>query len=152
MYGDTAAEPNETYHVTLSDPVNATIPAATATGTVLNDDPSSGLKVTIGDTASYEGNAGSQRIELTVNLSDPAASDVTVNYATAPGTATKTDFVSKHGTLTIKAGATTGFLVFVMHGDAMVEPNESFTVTISNPSGGASIGRATGTATILNDD
>jgi glucose/arabinose dehydrogenase len=151
-YGDTAVEPNENYHVTLSNPVNATIAAATATGTVLNDDPSSGLKVTIGDTASYEGNAGSQRIELTVNLSDPAASDVTVNYATAPGTATKTDFVSKHGTLTIKAGATTGFLAFVVHGDAAVEPNESFTVTISNPTGGASIGRATGTTTILNDD
>ncbi len=151
-YGDTVVEPSETYHVTLSDPVNATIAQATATGVILNDDPSSGLKIAVGDTASYEGNTGSQRIELTVNLSDPAANDVTINYATAPGTATKTDFVSKHGTLTIKAGATTGFLTFVVHGDAAVESNEAFTVTISNPTGGASIGRATGTATILNDD
>jgi hypothetical protein len=91
-------------------------------------------------------------MELTVNLSDPASGPVSVNYATAPGSATKTDFVSKHGTLTIKAGATTGFLTFVVHGDAMVEPNESFTVTLSSPTGGASFGRATGTATILNDD
>ena len=152
VFGDTTVEPNETYQVTLSDPVNATIADASATGTILNDDPSSGLKVGIGNTASYEGNAGSQRMELTVNLSDPAPGAVTVNYATAPGSATKTDFVSKHGTLTIKAGATTGFLTFVVHGDAMVEANESFTVTLSNPTGGASIGRATGTATILNDD
>ena len=37
-------------------------------------------------------------------------------------------------------------------GDQAPEPNETFSVTISNPGGGAVIGRATATATILNDD
>ena len=51
--------------MTLSDPVERDRSRrATATGTILNDDPSSGLKVAIGDTAGYEGNTGSQRIEL----------------------------------------------------------------------------------------
>ncbi|HVH32823.1 MAG TPA: Calx-beta domain-containing protein [Tahibacter sp.] len=36
--GDTVAEPNETFTVTLSAPVNATLGTATATGTIVNDD------------------------------------------------------------------------------------------------------------------
>ena len=37
-------------------------------------------------------------------------------------------------------------------GRSTVEPNENFTVTLSNPSAGTSIGTATATSTILNDD
>ncbi len=38
--GDTAGEPDETFTLTLSKPVNATLGQSTATGTVTNDDPS----------------------------------------------------------------------------------------------------------------
>jgi hypothetical protein len=36
--GDTVVEPNETFTVNLSSPVNATIATAVGTGTILNDD------------------------------------------------------------------------------------------------------------------
>ena len=39
-----------------------------------------------------------------------------------------------------------------MYGDTSVEPNEAFSVALSNPSNGYSLGRATGTGTIINDD
>ena len=38
LVGDTAVEPDETFTVTLANPVNATIADATATGTITNDD------------------------------------------------------------------------------------------------------------------
>ena len=37
-------------------------------------------------------------------------------------------------------------------GDAIVEPDESFTVTLSNPSTGAVLGTASASGTIQNDD
>ena len=37
-------------------------------------------------------------------------------------------------------------------GDSTVEPGENFTVTLSNPSAGTTIGTATATGTIVNDD
>jgi Calx-beta domain len=139
--------------VTLSNPVNATIATATATGTVLNDDPSSGLAVNVGDATISEGNSGLRRLKFTVALSDPASAPVTVDYATAAATATPgDDYVSNHGTVKIDAGATTGSLTIVVRADAAVETAEGFTVTLSNPSAGVTLGRATGTGTILNDD
>jgi chitinase len=152
-YPDINVEPDETYKVTLSNPVNATIAVATATGTVINDDPSAGPTVNVGDAAISEGNCGVRRLKFTVAVSDPALTAVTVDYATAAGTATTgTDFVSSHGTVTIGAGETTGAVTIVVRADAAVETDESFTVTLSNPSLGLTLGRATGTGSIRNDD
>src|SRR5262249_4806753 len=39
-----------------------------------------------------------------------------------------------------------------VRGDLDVEADETFTVTLANPGGGATLGRAGGTATIRNDD
>jgi hypothetical protein len=38
VQGDTKAEPNESFRLVLSNPVNATIPAPTGIGTIINDD------------------------------------------------------------------------------------------------------------------
>jgi glucose/arabinose dehydrogenase len=151
--GDTSVEPNETYRVTLSNPVNALIAKATATGTILNDDPSSGLRAGVGDAAISEGNSGQRLLEFTITLSDPAPAPVTISYATAPQTATAgTDYTTKVGIAKIAAGKTGVDVVVTLRGDATPEPDETFTLTLSSPSGGATLGRATATGTILNDD
>jgi glucose/arabinose dehydrogenase len=152
-YGDTAVEPDETYRVTLSDPVNAVIARATATGTLLNDDPGSGLRASVGDASISEGNSGQRQLVFTVTLSQPAATTVNVSYATASQTATAgVDFTARTGTVKIAAGKQSVDLPIVVRGDALPEPDETFTLHISAPTGGAVLGRASATGTILNDD
>jgi outer membrane autotransporter protein len=77
---------------------------------------------------------------------------VSVNYATADGTATAgSDYVARSGTLTFAPGTTAQGVAVTVNGDTTVEPNETFSVGLSGASN-ASIARATGTGTILNDD
>ena len=77
---------------------------------------------------------------------------MSVAYATTAGTATAgTDFVAKSGTLTIPAGATVGVIAVDVKGDRQVEPEETFTVKLTEPQG-ATLRRATGTGTIVSDD
>ena len=153
IIGDTNVEANETFHVSLSAPTGATLSvASSATGTILNDDPSTGVQVGVGNAAVVEGNSGSRQVFLPVTLSDTSGSDVSVHYATASGTATAgTDFTSTSGTLTIPAGTSTAYVPVDVAGDITQEPTETFSLNLSNPTG-ATIERAAGTGTILNDD
>ena len=88
-----------------------------------------------------------------VSLSAPSRVMVTVDYATSDGTATSgTDYVAKSGTLTFRANGNTHSLVHVaMFADQELEPDETFTVTLTNPTG-ATLGDAKATGTIRNDD
>jgi hypothetical protein len=88
-----------------------------------------------------------------VTLSQAAASAVTVNYATSNLTARSgTDYVAGSGTVTIAAGSTTGTFNVVVNGDTTVETDETLRVTLSGASSNATIGTATATGTITNDD
>jgi chitinase len=137
----------------LSNPVNALIAKGTATGTVLDDDPGSGLRVSVGDTAISEGDSGSRQLVFTVTLSGPAPVPVSFTYATASQTAMAgSDFTTKSGIGTIGAGQSSVDIAVVLRGDATPEPDETFTFTLTGPSGGAVLGRASATGTILNDD
>src|SRR5262249_7136939 len=69
---------------------------------------------------------------LTVTLSAASTLPVTVNYATANGTATAgSDYEARSGTLTIPAGQTTGTITVPVIGDRLPEPNETFVVNLS---------------------
>ncbi len=77
---------------------------------------------------------------------------MTVAYATANGTATAgSDYVAKSGTLTFAAGTTQQTIDVTVNGDTVVEPNETFVVNLSSPSG-ATIADSQGQGTISNDD
>ena len=150
--GDSTVEDKESFGVRLSNPVGAGLGRAGATGRILNDDVSSGLKVAIGDASVVEGTSGTRSLRLTVSLSGVAATTVPVSYATAGKTAASgTDFVARTGTVSIPAGGTSTSFTVSVRGDTTVESNETFTVRLSNTSG-AIIGRTTGVATVLNDD
>ena len=69
--------------------------------------------------------------------------------------ATAADFaggILPTGTVSFAAGETSKTITVNVAGDSTVEAGENFTVTLSNPSAGTTIGTATATATILNDD
>ncbi|MGB0435755.1 MAG: cellulase family glycosylhydrolase, partial [Mycobacterium sp.] len=108
--------------------------------------------VSIGDAVGAEGDSGSSSLGFAVSLSEASSSPVTVGYATANGTAVAgADFTAESGTVTFAPGVTSQQVDIAVVGDAVVEQNETLTVTLSNPSG-ATIADATAVGTITNDD
>jgi hypothetical protein len=108
--------------------------------------------VSIASAAVTEGNSGTTNAVLAVTLSKPSTKTVTVAYRTADGTATAgQDYTAATGTVTFAPGVTAQQVTVKVAGDTTYEPDETFTVTLSNASG-ASLGTATGTVTIKNDD
>ncbi len=76
---------------------------------------------------------------------------MSVQYATADGTAIAgTNYLATAGTLLFNPGDTSETVSVSTIGQGINEPNRSFTLNLSAAQG-ATIGRATGTATILND-
>ena len=105
----------------------------------------------ISSIALFEGDATST-FTFKVNLSRAYDQTVTVDYATANGTAaTGTDYVAKSGTLTFKPQTTEGSIEVTVLGDTLKEADETFDVVLSNATN-AKITTAIGTATIRNDD
>ena len=153
VLGDTAVEPNETFTVTLSSPVGAALADGVAIGTINNDDAPLPT-LTIADTAVTEGNAGTTVASFTVTLSaQPGATPVTVSYATGNGTAVAPgDYTAiTSGSLTFSGTTTAQTIPVTVLGDTTVEPAETFTVTLSLPSG-ATLADGVATGTINNDD
>jgi hypothetical protein len=91
---------------------------------------------------------------ITVNRTGGSSGSVTVNYATANGTATAgADYTAASGTLTFANGVTSQTFTVPILDDAVVEPNETVTLTISNTTGGATLGSPTSaTLTIIDND
>jgi thermitase len=105
--------------------------------------------ITISDAAVLEQRRGAS---LTVELSHAAISQVTVAYATANGTATTpSDYTSKSGTLTFNVGERRKTIALGIRNDLVQEPDQSFYVNLSNPTG-AIITKGQGEVDILNDD
>jgi len=148
--GDTRNEANETVNLNLSNPANATIADAQGIGTITNDDPQPSLSVN--DVSISEGNSNTKTLNFTVTLSAASNLTVTVNYATANGTASSSsDYDAASGTLTYTAGQTSKTVGVTIRGDRTREPNETFTLNLSNAAN-ATIADAQGIGTITNDD
>ena len=112
--------------------------------------PKPAVSVTGGSQA--EGNAGVQPMSFTVTLAKASPLKVTVAYATANGTATAgSDFGTTSGTLTFAPGEKSKTIAVPIVGDTVGEPDETFTLALSNPVNGV-LGQATATGTITNDD
>ncbi|MFN0074235.1 MAG: beta strand repeat-containing protein, partial [Chloroflexota bacterium] len=147
--GDNRDELDEAYSVTLSAPVNATLAAASAVGTIQDDDTS---LLSVADLSVQEGNVGSTIATFTISLSVSNSQAVSVQVATSNGTAVAgNDYTAVSQSVSIAAGSlSTTFSVPIL-GDVLDETNEIFTVTLSNPTN-AQIGLATAIGTILDDD
>jgi uncharacterized repeat protein (TIGR01451 family) len=100
-----------------------------------------------------EGDSGSSNLEFTVTRSTTGTA-FSVDYATADGgAAAGSDYTTTTGTMNFAAdGAATQTINVPIIGDARVEGSESFMLTLSNPTGTAQIGTASGTGTITDND
>jgi predicted extracellular nuclease/Ca2+-binding RTX toxin-like protein len=162
VQGDFAVESNESFSLTLTTATNTdgTVTLVigannTASGTITNDDgPGS---IFVDDVSLAEGDSGTTAGAFTVRRTGGATGIVSVDYViTLPGGAGGADGSDVSGTLTgtvtFVEGQTTASIPFTVNGDITNEPNETFTVALSNATGGASIGDGSATATITNDD
>ncbi|MGI8436352.1 MAG: Calx-beta domain-containing protein [Chthoniobacterales bacterium] len=160
--GDTKFEPDETFMVALSnvmnnrhEHVNVVLPMGV--GTIVNDDGQPTF--TISNVSQNEGNSGTTPFVFTVTKNGLSGQSSTVDYATVDGTATvaDNDYTATNGTLTFGPSDTTMTITVQVTGDTKVEPDENFTVQLSNImnnrheriDGSVPI---VGTGTILNDD
>ena len=122
---------------------------STVAGTVLIIDDDTLPEISVTDTAANE-DAGT--MTFWVSLSRASATDVTVGYATADGTATAgSDYTATNDTLTILAGDTGAPVsVTIIDDTDDTESDETFTLNLSGATG-ATITATSATATIIED-
>lgn len=117
------------------------------------DDDSAGLS--INDVSVTEGTGGNTTATFSVTLDVAVAGGFSVDFATANGSATApADYASNSGSLNFvgNAGEMQTIDVSIVT-DSSAEPDENYTVDLSNPSNPAVLlADATGTGTIVDDD
>jgi len=112
----------------------------------------SGQKVSIDDVTVTEGDTGTVDAVFTVSLSAASSQEVTVDYATADGTATAgSDYVAGAGALTFIVGDTEETITVAVSGDLLDEPDETFLVNLAKPTN-ATLSDGLGQGRIRNDD
>ena len=109
--------------------------------------------ISIGDVTVTEGNSGTVNATFIVTLSDAIDRTVTVDFATADGTATApADYIAiPTTTLTFNPGEKSKPITVAVKGDTLDESDETFFVQLSNPND-ATLAVARGLGTILDDD
>jgi hypothetical protein len=109
-------------------------------------------KLSVGDATLVEGNEGTRYALVRVTLDAPSNKTVTVNYATANGTATAgSDYAAVSGKLTFAAGETARTVAVPVFGDRAFEPDETFVVNLSGAKG-ARIADGQGVVRIIDDE
>ncbi|MEI7594701.1 MAG: gliding motility-associated C-terminal domain-containing protein, partial [Bacteroidota bacterium] len=159
VLGDDIAEAVESFTaaITVSNdngqPV--TIGTGSATATITDDDD---ITISINNVAINEEDNLQTSFVFTVSLSNASDGIVTVDYATADGTATilDNDYIAIPSTvLTFAPGETSKTITLLVNGDNKVEADETLTVDLRNITAFGYVvtfANSTGTATILNDD
>jgi autotransporter-associated beta strand protein len=150
VYGDNTFELTETFNLTLSSPSSFSFADSVAVGAISNDDPFPAIS--IGDISISEGDSGSTNAVFTVSLANPSYQQITVNFATANGTAVSPDdFSATSGVVTFNAGVTVMQVTIPVQGDVLNEANETFAVNLSSPTN-ATIFDNQGFGTIIDND
>lgn len=143
---DLIIEDDETFVVTLSNPVAATLADSTGIGTITDNDTPS---LSIDDVTVDEG-AGSAVFSVT--RAGNASMTDTVDYATSDVTANEgEDYTAIMGQLSFAPGEISRTITVEILDDALLETDESFDVTLSNAAN-ATLADASATGTITDDD
>jgi len=143
-------EATETFRVTLSNPSGGILGTRTTTTVTIQDnDPGVGFESA--SSSVWEG-AGEVNV-IVLRGNDWNLGPITLDYATSDITATAgADYQARSGTLEFKENETIKSLAIPILRDALVENAQTFRVTLSNPTGGATLGSATATVSIQEND
>ena len=158
---DTVVEPDESFTVTLSSPVGASLGTSSAVGFIRNDDvqgsPGGASVLSIvaqaADKAEGSSAGGGTPYMFLVSRTD-SSGPATVNYLLDSQQANSVDFLGNivpSGTVSFAPGEAAKTITVLVAQDTVVELDESFTVTLSSPVG-ASLGTSSAVGSIRNDD
>ena len=152
--GDSAVETNEAFSVTLSNPgAGTSLGTASANGIIRNDDASLSIAATSAN--KREGQSGSTAFTFTVTRSGDLSGAASAQWAVSGPAVTGADFtggVLPTGTVSFAAGQSSKVISIGVAGDSAFESNEAFSVTLSSPGAGTSLGTASANGVIRNDD
>ena len=109
--------------------------------------------ISLADVTQVEGDAGTSDFQFTVTRSGDLSGATDVDFTTSDGTATAgADYTANSGIVSFAANEATKIINVSVNGDTDAEPDETFIVTLSNPTNGATLTDADGAGTIENDD
>jgi pimeloyl-ACP methyl ester carboxylesterase len=153
IISDIEADDQEFFEVVLSAPSNATLgDDSSAIVTILDDDPGTGLNVTISDSTVHEGDVKNRSVSVNIALSEPAVAPVSVTYTTIRGTAADADLAIKpQRTLNFALGQQFKAVTLAVKADDVAEGDEQLGVYLSSASG-AAIRDDRGIVTIVDDE
>jgi endoglucanase len=154
VWPDRVDESDEQFVAALTNPVNAQLGVDTGVGTIYDDDPNVGPRVSIGDAAISETCAGPKvRAIVVVTLSIMQTTPVVVQVSTASGTAQSgVDFLPFNKTITFTASQSLKEVKIPIIPDQLVEGTESLTVNLSVVSGPVPASRTVGSVDIRDCD
>lgn len=112
----------------------------TAPGVIVKTDISAGLgpKLLQFNPTNYIVTEASTAVNITVNRLGDTSAAATVDYATADGTASeRRDYITARGTLRFAPGEASKSFPVLINEDSFVEGTETFTIALTNPTGGA---------------
>jgi polyhydroxybutyrate depolymerase len=150
ILNDGVTEPSESFRVTLINPTGGAVlgPRTTNQVSILDNDPGLGFELS---SYSVFRKAMAGEIALTVvRGNDGALGPITVDYAAVDGSATAgEDYQAIAGTLAFQANETVKSLTVPILQGSRTGAAKSFRVTLTNPTGGATLGTASTTVSIL---
>src|SRR5262249_27901860 len=155
IVNDTLVEGNETVTLTLSSPTGGAALGSPTTATLtIQDDDVAQPRVLQFSTSAYTVNDPQGSAPTTVTGAGGRHAPAPPHHATSHATPTpRTSDPATSGTLTFAAGENSKTFTVPIIDDTLVENPETVTLTLSNPTGGATLGSpATATLTINSDD
>ncbi|MDT5157624.1 MAG: hypothetical protein QOH51_1981 [Acidobacteriota bacterium] len=152
VIGDALNEDPDTFTLSLSGASGARISDGFAKLTVLDNDPQPTISISDASATEADSSFNSTPAVFTITLSAPTSKTVSVEYATANGTATANgDYDGRQSSISFSPGETSKTITIGVRGDFIHEPDETFFVNLSNPSN-ATIADGQGQGTIIDND
>ncbi len=146
VLGDTIAEGNETFFLTLTNAVNGVLRNARGLGTIVDDDPVPCLS--LGDVTVVEGDSGTRQALVSLRLSAPSSHPVTVDVLVPSCRSLPNPYFEK---VTVPPGEMEKTVSLTILGDAVHEANDICGILLTNALQ-ATICRGQGLLTVVDDD
>lgn len=162
IVNDTLMEPKESFGVSMSNVVGAQQGSWTWSAYIIDDDVAANPGTISLSAPTYAVAENGGQLQVQVNRTGGSDGTVSVNYATSDGTTGigwnqyaygGGQYGSKSGTLTFAPGETSKLISIPIYDNTSVSVDKLFSIKLSSPNGGATLGAASSAvATIKEDD